>query len=945
MKKRNIFVLSLLAGSVLPAAAQQDSTTLKGNAFVEQTIDVGAQKVFTRELSTASASVIINENVDKRSAKNIGNSILGQGNGLISLEGTGSYFAKNPTFYVRGLQTLNNNNAPLILVDGIEREVSIVTPEEVESVTILKDAAATALYGYKGINGAVLITTKRGKYQTKEMTVHYDHLINYQIDRPKFIDGATYASAINEALANDGKAARYNDNAIAAFQNGTAPFQYPNVNWVDETFRHHGVTNKVGIDFTGGGERFRYYTAINLLSDKGFIKGYDKNDGYSTQDKYVRGNLRLNLDIDLTPTTMLKVNLLGMLSENSQPGSQTNLWNNIYNLPSAAFPIKSEKGDWGGNSTWAGTLNPVAQSTDAAYYKIHERALFADMTLSQDLSSWVKGLGFFLKLGYDTYSTLYEDHSKGYVFGSYPVTGWNGSEPILGTYYSGGERTEMGKGSSTRSFQRRLTFSAGVNFDRHIADHYVYSQLKWDWDYSHLDGNNNSIYRQNFSWWTHYDYKGKYLAELAMVLSGSSRLAPGTKWGFAPTISAGWVISKEDFMKDIKWLDFLKLRASFGLLQTDFLPGDNVWTYYTQNYSVSGASAYYFVDATAAQDLYGTTTLGTMATNEPTREKGTKFNIGFEASLFKGLSVEFDYFYNHRYDIWCDGSGAYTSLIGFGAPYVNQGIVNQHGIDAALDFTHKFGDVTFNFGANMTLAKSKIKDMAEEPRAFDNLVRTGDPLNGIYGLVAEGLFTSQAEIDAAPRQTFSTVRPGDIRYKDINGDGMIDTNDQTRIGYSVTAPEFYYGFHIGAEYKGIGLDAMFQGVGRYSAVLNTQGYYWGLVNNSSMAQQAYDNRWSPANNNANAEFPRLSAESNPNNYQTSTYWLRDRSFFKLRNLELYYYLPKSLLEKTKIVNKAKLYVRGIDLFTVDHLDEVDAASYGASAPLTRSVAFGLAVTL
>ena len=945
MKKRNIFVLSLLAGSVLPAAAQQDSATLKGNAFVEQTIDVGAQKVFTRELSTASASVITNENVDKRSAKNIGNSILGQGNGLISLEGTGSYFAKNPTFYVRGLQTLNNNNAPLILVDGIEREVSIVTPEEVESVTILKDAAATALYGYKGINGAVLITTKRGKYQTKEMTVHYDHLINYQIDRPKFIDGATYASAINEALANDGKAARYNDNAIAAFQNGTAPFQYPNVNWVDETFRHHGVTNKVGIDFTGGGERFRYYTAINLLSDKGFIKGYDKNDGYSTQDKYVRGNLRLNLDIDLTPTTMLKVNLLGMLSENSQPGSQTNLWNNIYNLPSAAFPIKSEKGDWGGNSTWAGTLNPVAQSTDAAYYKIHERALFADMTLSQDLSSWVKGLGFFLKLGYDTYSTLYEDHSKGYVFGSYPVTGWNGSEPILGTYYSGGERTEMGKGSSTRSFQRRLTFSAGVNFDRHIADHYVYSQLKWDWDYSHLDGNNNSIYRQNFSWWTHYDYKGKYLAELAMVLSGSSRLAPGTKWGFAPTISAGWVISKEDFMKDIKWLDFLKLRASFGLLQTDFLPGDNVWTYYTQNYSVSGASAYYFVDATAAQDLYGTTTLGTMATNEPTREKGTKFNIGFEASLFKGLSVEFDYFYNHRYDIWCDGSGAYTSLIGFGAPYVNQGIVNQHGIDAALDFTHKFGDVTFNFGANMTLAKSKIKDMAEEPRAFDNLVRTGDPLNGIYGLVAEGLFTSQAEIDAAPRQTFSTVRPGDIRYKDINGDGMIDTNDQTRIGYSVTAPEFYYGFHIGAEYKGIGLDAMFQGVGRYSAVLNTQGYYWGLVNNSSMAQQAYDNRWSPANNNANAEFPRLSAESNPNNYQTSTYWLRDRSFFKLRNLELYYYLPKSLLEKTKIVNKAKLYVRGIDLFTVDHLDEVDAASYGASAPLTRSVAFGLAVTL
>lgn len=938
-KVKHIFALSLLAGLSLPVMAQQDSI----NAFASQSIDVGSEKVLSRELSTASASVITKENVDKRAAKNIGNSIIGQGNGLISLDGTGSYFAKNPTFYVRGLQTLNNNNAPLILVDGIEREISVVTPEEVESVTILKDAAATALYGYKGTNGAILITTKRGKYKTNEMSVHYDHLINYQVDRPKFIDGPTYAAAINEALKNDGKAPRYNDDAMTAFQNGSMPFQYPNVNWVDETFRHHGVTNKIGVDFTGGGERFRYYTALNLLSDKGFIKTPQATEGYSTQDKYVRGNIRMNLDIDLTPSTMLKVNILGMLSENSQPGNQTNLWGDIYNLPSAAFPIKSEKDDWGGNSTWAGTMNPVAQSTDAAYYKIHERALFADMTLNQDLSSWVQGLGFFLKLGYDTYSTLYENHSKGYVFGSYPVT-WTGGVPTLGTYYTGGERTEMGKVSDSRNFQRRMSFAGGINFDRHFDKHYVYTQLKWDYDFFHVDGANSSLYRQNFSWWSHYDYEGKYLAELALVYSGSSRLAPDTKWAFSPTFSAGWVLSKEDFMSDIKWIDFLKLRASIGLLNADYLP-NNTWTYYTQNYSWSPASAYYFVDATAAQDLYGTTTMGTMATANPSHEKATKFNIGFEATLFKGLDVEFDYFYNHRYDIWCEGSGAYTSLIGFGAPYVNAGVVNQHGFDVAVDFTHQFGDVTFNIGANMTLSKSKIKDMAEEPKAYDNLVRTGDPLNGIYGLVAEGLFTSQAEIDAAPRQTFSTVRPGDIRYSDINGDGVIDANDQVRLGYSVTAPELYYSFHLGAEYKGIGIDAMFQGVGRYSAVLNTQGYYWGLINNSSMAQQVYDKRWSPENNNAQAEYPRLSAESNANNYQTSSYWLRNRSYLKLRNIELYYHLPKCLLSKTKIINAAKVYLRGIDLFTIDNLDEVDAASYGATAPLTRSVAFGLAVTL
>lgn len=942
MKKGNIFVLTLLAGFCLPAAAQQDST---GIAFADQRIDVGSEKTLIREQSTASVSVITNDQVDKRSSKNIGNSILGRGNGLISLDGTGTYFAQNPTFYVRGLQSLSTSN-PLILVDGVEREITVVAPEEVETVAILKDAAATALYGYKGANGAILITTKRGKYNSSEMSVHYDHLINYQTNRPKFIDGATYASAMNEALANEGKAPRYDANAMSAFGSGEYPFQYPSVNWVDETFRHHGVTNKVGVDFTGGGERFRYYTALNLLSDKGFIKTPDATDGYSTQDKYVRGNLRVNLDIDLTPTTMLKVNMAGILSEVSQPGSQANLWNNIYNLPSAAFPVKSEENDWGGNSTWAGTLNPVALSTDAAYYKTHERGLFADMTLNQDLSSWVKGLGFFLKLGYDTYSTLYEDHSKSYVYGSYPAV-WTDGVMSKGTYFTGGERTEMSKSAATKAFARRLTAAGGLNFDRSFGNHYLYTQLKWDYDYQHLNGNNNSIYRQNYSWWTHYGYQGKYLAELALVYSGSSRLAPDTKWSFSPTVSAAWVASKENFLKDVSWLDYLKFRASFGKLNADYLPGDdmNIWTYYTQSYSISGASAYYFVDATAAQDIYGTTTLGTMSTVAPTHEKANKFNVGFDATLFKGLNIEFDYFNNHRYDIWCSGAGAYTALIGFGAPYVNAGVVDQNGIDASLDFTHSFGDLTVNLGGNMTFAKTKIKNMAEEPRAYDNLVQTGNPLNSIYGLLAEGLFTSQAEIDASPRQTFSAVRPGDIKYTDVNGDGLIDANDKVKIGHSVTAPELYYSFHLGAEYKGFGFDAMFQGVGRYSAVLNTQGYYWGLINNSSLAQQVYDNRWSPQNNNANAEYPRLSSESNANNYQTSSFWLRDRSYLKLRNVELYYHLPMSLLQPLKIVKGAKVYVRGVDLFTFDNLDEVDAASYGIAAPLTRSVAFGVSVTL
>ena len=321
MKKTNIFVLSLLVGIGLPASAQQDSL---GIDFADQVIEVGANKDFSRAQSTAAVSVITNRDVNKRSAKNIGNSILGQGNGLISLQGTGTYFEQNPTFYVRGLQSLSTS-APLILVDGVERDMSFISPEEVDHVSILKDAAAVALYGYKGANGAILITTKRGEYNSQNIRVSYDHLFNTQTNRPKFVDGATFASAMNEALANEGGAPRFSTEEIAAFQSGNYPFQYPNVNWVDETFRKSGATNKIAVEFSGGGQRFRYFTMVNLLSDKGFIKNFDDTKGYSTQDKYVRGNLRTNLDIDLTPTTMLKVNMLGMLSEMSRPGGPSSV--------------------------------------------------------------------------------------------------------------------------------------------------------------------------------------------------------------------------------------------------------------------------------------------------------------------------------------------------------------------------------------------------------------------------------------------------------------------------------------------------------------------------------------------------------------------------------------------------------------------------------------------
>jgi len=931
-------MLSLLTGMTLPAAAQQDSTR---NAFVDQPIEIGANKTFSRETSTASVSVIRNKDVDNRGVKNIGNSILGQGNGLMSLQGSGTYYEQNPTFYIRGLQSLSTST-PLILVDGIERDITFISADEVEEVQILKDAAAVALYGYRGANGALLIKTKRGKYNDKTIKFTYDHEFRNMTSRPKFVDGATYASAMNEALANEGQDARYSDAAIAAYRSGSAPYRYPNVNWVNETFRNHALDNHFALEFSGGGEKFRYFTMANLISDKGFIKSPSENDGYSTQDKYVRANIRTNLDIDLTKSTLLKVDILGMLSEQSRPGSNVNLWSMVYNVPSIAFPMKNSNGYWGGSSTWAGTSNPVAQSTGAAYYKTHERALYFDATLNQDLKSITPGLSGTLSASYDIYSTLYEDHSKEYLYGYY--TSWlDDNNADATSFYSGGKQGEMGSTAENSAYQRRLTFAAAVNYDRSFGKHDVYGQLKYDYEFNETTGLNTKVYRQNISLWAHYGYARKYLLDVALVESGSSRLAPGTKWAFSPTVSAGWVLSKENFMKDAKWLDFFKLRASYGIINADYLPGDdmNVWTYYQQAYGTSGIQ---YPWGTGYDSNDGSTTISQMPAVNPSHEKARKINVGFDATLFKGLNVEFDYFWQHRYDIWVDGAGAYSAVIGLDAPYTNSGVVDQHGLDVSLDYTKTIGEITFNIGGTFTYAKNEIKDEAEEPRAYDNLKETGNPLSSTYGLIAEGLFTSQAEIDASPTQSFSTVRPGDIKYKDVNGDGIIDANDKCKIGYSTTCPEIYYTFHLGAEWKGLGFDAQFQGTGHYSAVLNTSGYYWGLINNTNLSQYVYDNRWTSENNDANALFPRLSSTSNANNYQTSTFWLRDRSFLKLRTLEIYYNLPKTLMAKTGFMKAAKVYVKGNDLFCADHIDTQDAEVLGQTTPASRSIIVGAQLT-
>ncbi len=770
MKKNRLIIPALLAFLSMQGYAQElnDSITSgKPAKYSDEMVEIGYHKAQHLEESTSSISTVYNEDFNKRSAKNIANSLFGYGTGLTTLQGSGRYADAEPTFFIRGLQSLSTNN-PLILVDGIERDITDITPEEVETVTILKDAAAVAMYGNKGINGVVNITTKRGNYNTREIKFTYDHGFGWQARKPKFVDSYSYANAMNEALANDGLTARYTQDELNAFRSGQYPYLYANVDWLGETYRDMDATNIYNISFRGGASKFRYYAMANLTTNKGFIANPYMNDGYSTQDQYSRANLRTNLDIDLTEKTKLKLNVLGILSETRTPGADAddqggaNLWDMIYTLPSAAFPARLENGTWGGSATWAGTKNPLAVSQAAAYTKFHERTLFADMTLAQDLSSITPGLGASGMLSYDNYAQYWENHSKTFVYGSNSVTAWENGVPSSTTYYTDGKESAMSSDAKCIAFTRVFNFAATLFYDRQIdKDNKIYSQLKWDYEYRNTKGTDQTWYRQNASFYTHYGYKDKYFADLNVVASASNKLAPGHQWSISPIVGLAWVMSKENFMKDLSWINFMKLRASFGVIHTDRLPLDDdseVTNYWEQTY---GGGGYYPFDTNYSVGTQSWS-LGRLASLNSTHEKAYKYNFGLDAGMFNGLDVSFDAYYERRSDIWVSSSGHYSSVLGFTAPYENGGIVDSWGVEIGADYRKKIADITLNIGANFALAKNEIIEQMEEPRMYDNLITTGNPLKQTYGMEVIGYFKDQADIANNQRQSFGDVTPDDI---------------------------------------------------------------------------------------------------------------------------------------------------------------------------------------
>lgn len=945
--KNGRFEITAVKGSRLKVQTGDDAmkvVKIENGSELTVVMDYSSEKVNygfglqqTNAESTGAVSTVYAENIDKSSAFSIGNSLYGNVLGLTTMQSTGVVWEQMPSMYIRGLKTLNGNNGILLVVDGLERDnnwqaLKYITPEEVESVSVLRDAAALALYGYRGVNGVVNIVTKRGKYDTREINFSYDHAFNYMTRKPELADAYTYASALNEALTNDGKQVRYSQNELNAFKNGTSPYLYPNVNWWEEVFRDRGASDIATLSFRGGSTKMRYYTMMNLQNNRGFIKNFDTNADYSTQEKYSKANFRTNLDIDLSPKTKMQANIMGILNEFSRPGmGSDNLISKLYQLPSAAFPIRTESGLWGGNTTWGENWNPVALTEGRAYSKGHTRGLYADMSLRQDLSSLTKGLGASVRIGYDNLASYWENHTKGYKYGMASVASWENGLPIAGEEITGGKDTEMSGDSKLDWQYRAFNFQMNVDWQRQFGVHSLYSMLLYTYKYDNAKGINNTFYRQNAGWYTHYGFKNRYFADFTLMASASNLLAPDHRWNVSPTVGLAWLISNEKFMQSQNVVDFLKLRASFGMLNTDNIPGNGYW-----NETVGGGNGYPINNNFGGDGGWHE---GRLASVNGTTEKAYKYNAGVDATLFKGLTLTVDGFYERRSDIWVSSDGQNSAVLGASGSYVNAGIVDSWGTEIGANYYKKLGNVELNLGGTFTYNRSKIIEMLEEPAAYDYTRSTGNPVGQIFGLQAIGYFVDQADIDNSLPQQFGPVKAGDIKYKDMNGDKVINSDDRVAMGYNSTCPEIYYSFSLGLEWKGLGFSAQFQGVGNYTAILSGT-YYHPLVDNTTISNYVYRNRWTPET--PNARFPRLTTETVDNNLQTSSLWLADRSFLKLRNCEVYYKLPSSWLNRFWVKN-AKVYVRGVDLLCFDSIDQLDPEAMNSSYPATRSIHVGLSV--
>ena len=925
MKLRNILIYSLLGFCAVPATVSAQVVLSDKKA---QKVDLGYGVEQTEFLTTAASYTITAEELSRTSAISLADALYGKLLGLTATQNTGfkGEEGRGASFNIRGAQTTGERDI-LILVDGLERPIDRIKVEEVESVTVLRDAAAVAMYGHEGINGVLLVKTKRGQADSGfHIKVGASHKIQFDPQSAAMVDAYDYANALNIARLNDGSALAYSGAELQKFKDGSDPTVYPNVDWKNEVFKNTANESDAFISMYGGTDKVQYYTNLDYTDARGLYKNPDQGD-WNSQLKYSKANIRTNVDFQVTSSTRVKTNIFALFMEtNGVPNLSSNdAWWHLYKVPALAFPIKTAGGVWGGSQTF-GDYNLVAKSQGTGFSKTHQRQIWADITLEQDLNFILDGLQFYLGGSYDNASNTIENRTKGYQYGwNYYDASGNLQEAVMGTVedklvFNYWVDSQWRIGTINTGLRYATAFRNGDN---------LAANLNYNFKSEIRDGQSNTWYRQNAALALHYDHANKFLVDLVFAANGSNRSYPA-KWAFSPTLGLGWIYA-DDPDGDI---NYGKLRFSAGIQHTDYVPANGLWLAAWNN--------------SHGQFWYGQnfqSSWGAFMTQFPTtdfrQEAAYKFNIGTDIRIANSLDVTLDAFYQQRRNILVSAASLNSDVVGIQSSYDDRGRVASYGVEAGMRYAKTFASgFNLNFSGFITATRSQILEWIENP-AYPNLSVIGTPADAQRGLVSLGFFQSQSEIDNSPMQQFGQVKVGDIKYQDVNGDGVINENDVVAMQFGSSFPNLNYALSMGMEYKGFGINATIQIASDQTKSLQWVDGVWGaLSDNRNLSREYYSNCFDIAG--SRALYPRLSTTNVANNAQSSTTWYRNIWWAKLRDCEIYYKFPSSLMNRIKL-SGAKLFVQGQNLLSFDNIPAMDAENLNTGYPVMKAVNMGLSV--
>jgi TonB-linked SusC/RagA family outer membrane protein len=860
---------------------------------------------------------------DKSPETDISNALYGQFSGLLVKTGS-SVYDSNQSRLKLALRL--HGHSPLILVDGFPRDVDDLMGLEIESVSVLKDAAAAALYGVKGANGVISITTKRGQDSSLKVTANYHYGYQTMFRAPEFADAYTYGYLMNEARSLDGLPAKYNDAELLALYSGQYPYAYPNVDWWNEVFRDHGDHHRAQFTFQGGNKNFRYFAAVDYLKEDFLYKKATADDRYNANHYDNRLGIRANVDVNITQSTSMKVGVMARLAEFNRGNYSGRIEKTLYSLPSAAFPVKQADGTYGGTSLY-GAINPVAQMQEMGQKQYSQTKVLADMLLRQDLGMLLEGLSVDASVAFDYIGRLSEDATKEFRYSELvsTVAAQGNKSYILSEQQYYGVNSKVVEFSHWFSnLQMKFELQGRVNWARdfdkhHLEAHAAYRQRSWI-----VSGRNESSKTQEILGSVSYNMNQRLFADVVLNYSGSAYLPEGKRFHFYPAVSVAGVILPGD--------PYVKAYASAGLAGSDQDMEHELWR---QNY-VSG-KGYYFGPNGGSSASGRTESSMAAATLAP--EQSAKVTLGTELKFFGNrLNINAEGFLEKRSNILISPSNV-SEVIGLSLNEQSLGQQSYKGVDLSVAWDDAVGDFEYGLYANGGWLWTKVIDEGQAYQPYDYLYHAGNAVGQCYGLEVIGIFQNQVEINNSPKQTFGSVSPGDLKYRDQNGDGVIDKQDRVRM-FGSTIPRLQFGFGLQAGYKNLKLYADFQGVTGVTVDLLDSPLYQPLVSNGTISNTFLNREipWAPGRE-MTATMPRLTTQENPNNYQANSLWYRDGSFIKLRNLGISYTIPEKFLR----LCEATIYVCATNLFSLDNIRFADPEQLGAYYPSLRTFWGGISM--